>query len=291
MTYKLYMPSARGARPSSLVVVLGGAGEGADTTASRSRWNLVAERLGFLVAYPQPTPNDDPPGEWDWAKSGAAGRGDRSATLIAGITRKVAAGASIAAHRVFVVGFSAGAGMASVMAATYPDLYRGLGLEAGCSFDNARCAGASVTNRQAAAATVAAMGRFRRPVAVFNEYGSIDPISLSVGSDQVVPTWLIVNDLLDDGADNASVGRRPAAAKTYIPDQPKKPYRVATYTDRRGCQLAQDWLVVAEQHAWAGGSEQDPADAGSDANAPDVTTAMYRFFTSDRTIGASARCP
>src|SRR5690242_9703082 len=56
LTYKVYTPPAAGVRPTALVVVLPGAGETSDAAATRSRWNVVARRLRFVVAYPEQNP-------------------------------------------------------------------------------------------------------------------------------------------------------------------------------------------------------------------------------------------
>jgi poly(3-hydroxybutyrate) depolymerase len=134
------------------------------------------------------------------------------------------------------------------------------------------------------------MGQYRRALPVFNEYGDADPIAYGVGSDQVVPTWLTVDDTLDNGRDDGSVSRSPADSRTELPDPPNKPYQVDVYRDQRGCALAENWVVHGESHAWAGGAQTDPTDVVSDPLAPDATTAMYRFFTSPDTLGGSTRC-
>jgi poly(hydroxyalkanoate) depolymerase family esterase len=290
LPYKLYTPPPAGSRPRNLVVVLPGAGESADVAATRSRWNVVAERLRFVVVYPEQNPKYNANREWDWATASKQGRANREASLIAGITRTVTARQHLDPRRVFVMGMSAGAGMASAMAVAFPDLYSGLGIEAGCPFDNAGCAGSSVTADQSAAAAVKAMGRYRRRLPVFNEYGNADPVAIGVSSNQVVPSWLTVDDLLDDGRDNGSVSRQPASSRTVIPPLPDKPYAESVFRDRRGCLLAQNWEVYGESHAWSGGTPKDSSDLNADPLAPDATTAMYRFFTDPRTLGASARC-
>jgi len=134
------------------------------------------------------------------------------------------------------------------------------------------------------------MGRYRRPIPVFNEYGSADEIAIGVGSHQVVPTWLIVDDTLDNGTDDGTVSRSPSRKHFVVPTRPAKPYRVTAFTDHRGCELAENWVVQGETHAWAGGGQTDATDTNSDPLAPDVTTAMYRFFTSPSTLGGSSRC-
>ena len=290
LTYKVYTPPVRGAHPRVLVVALPGAGETSDDVAFRSRWSAVAEMYRFVVAYPEQNPAYNAGQEWDWAAASKEGRANREASLIAGLTRTVVSRDHLDPRRVYVMGISAGAGMASAMAVAFPDVYSGLGIEAGCPFDNAGCGGGSVTADQSAAAAVKAMGRYRRPLPVFNEYGSADPIAVGVSSNQVVPSWLAVADTLDDGRNDGSVSRSPSGSQTVTPAPPYKPYRDTVFRDRRGCLLAQNWVVYGESHAWSGGAQKDPSDASSDPLAPDATTAMYRFFTRPDTLGGSPRC-
>jgi len=290
LTYKLYTPPKRGAHPSSLMVVLPGAGETSDDAAMRSRFNEVAQRLRFDVAYPEQNPAYNSSLEWDWATASKEGRSNREASVIADITRYVTDVQDLDPRRVFIMGISAGAGMASAMAVSFPDVYNGLGIEAGCPFDNAGCAGGSVTADQSAAAAVKAMGSYARRFPVFNEYGSADPIAVGVSSNQVVPSWLTVDDTLDNGTDDGSVSRSPASSQLVTPAPPSKPYQADLYRDGRGCALALNWLVLGESHAWSGGAQTDPTDVTSDPLAPDATTAMYRFFTAPDTLGGSRRC-
>jgi poly(hydroxyalkanoate) depolymerase family esterase len=290
LTYKVYTPPVAGPKPTSLVVVLPGAGETSDVAATHSRFNIVARQLHFVVAYPEQNLDYNSSREWDWATASKEGRNNREASLIAGITQTVTDRNHLDPQRVFVMGISAGAGMASAMAVSFPDLYRGLGIEAGCPFDNAGCAGGSVTADQSAAAAVKAMGSYARRMPVFNEYGSIDPIAVGVSSNQVVPSWLTIDDTLDNGTDDGSVSRTASADNVVTPPPPAKPYRVTEFRDSRGCELAQDWLVFGEFHAWSGGAQTDPTDTSADPLAPDASTAMYRFFTDPHTLGGSAEC-
>ena len=123
LEYKVYVPGGKGGHRRPLVVVLHGGGETADTAATRSGWNRVAERFGFLVAYPEQNPEHDEQRTWDWAGPAEQGRAGRETSLISGLTLEVVDRWKADPRRVYVTGISAGAGMASVMAAFYPDLY------------------------------------------------------------------------------------------------------------------------------------------------------------------------
>lgn len=280
LDYLVHVPGRRAPGPRPVVVVLHGGGETADTAATRSRWNRVGDAFGALVVYPEQDPDHDEGRTWDWAGSAAQGRTGREPALIAGVTRTAVARWGGDPRRVYVVGMSAGAGMAGVMAVLYPDLYTAVGLYAGCPFDFVTCAGSSTDADTSAAAAVRAMGSYARIGPVFNAYGGADPIARGTRADLVVPSWLAVADRLDDGTDDGSVSRSAASSRTETPLPPEHPYQVSTFVDRSGCPIAEDWLVHGMAHAWPHGSPGNgqPVDPVSDPYAPDVPTATYLFF-------------
>lgn len=292
LEYKVYLPATRGPGPPSLVVVLHGGGETADTAATRSQWNRVADRGGFLVAYPEQNPEYSNQRIWDWAGSAADGRAGRETSLISGLTRAVVSRWHADRRRVYIVGMSAGAGMASVMAVVYPDVYAAAGIYAGCPFDFVTCGGSSTDAESSADAAVVAMGAYARIVPVLNVYGSADPIARGTRADLVVPTWLAVADRLDDGANNGSVTRTAADSRLETPLPPEHPYQVSAYRDRFGCRIGEDWLVHGMSHAWPHGNPGNgqPVDPAADPYAPDIPAETYRFFLSHR-MPASPRQP
>lgn len=106
------------------VLVMHGCTESA-TNAATTGWNELADELKFLVVYPEQQTNNNPIRCFNW--SGEYGdpanltRGKGENQSIKSMIDKAIETHDLDPKRIFVVGFSAGGGMASLMAATWPD--------------------------------------------------------------------------------------------------------------------------------------------------------------------------
>jgi poly(hydroxyalkanoate) depolymerase family esterase len=284
-TYKVYVPASLPAgEPAPLVVELHGCGGNADEEARWSRFNVLAEARGLLVAYPEQDPSANGSRCWNWFLPEHQERDTGEASIIAGITREVMQRWNADPARVYVGGISAGGAMANIMAVTYPDLYAAAMVYAGCQYKGgATCLGARglLTDAQAGAAANAAMGPRARVMPVIAIVGDLDAEAPPANTEQVVQQHLANDDRVDDGADNGSVSRQPAAtASGAEPDGHR--WSIDTYTDASGCVLAQRWLIHGMAHAWSDGeSTGSPRDQlFTDPRGPDVTTATVDFFLS-----------
>lgn len=133
MTYYVYRPPGLPAQ-APMVVHLHGANMDARDAARKSGLNALADRRGFIVVYPQEDPNNGRLGIWDWSQAASGQTADRAVSLVAAATRAARSEEGADPGRVFISGISAGGGMAVVMAAVYPDLYRAVHVEVGCMF-------------------------------------------------------------------------------------------------------------------------------------------------------------
>jgi poly(hydroxyalkanoate) depolymerase family esterase len=264
------------ATPLPLVVALHGCTQTADQFRQLTRFDELAEARKFIVVYPEQSKDANSLTCWNWFLDAHMHRGAGEPSIIAGITAWVQQHYAIDRHRIYVAGLSAGGSMASVMGATYPDLYAAIGVGSGCEYAaGAPCAGyRSADPEQAGLLAQRAMGPFARPLPVVVVQGDSDTTVPPVNAEQLVRQWQVTADWADDGAANGSVPR--SAQKTSFERGSGRTATVASYGDGRGQELVQRWLVHGMGHAWSGGCS---CAASADPSGPDATRAMYDFFT------------
>lgn len=272
-SYKLYLPAMSGKEPMPLVVMLHGCTQSPDDFAAGTRMNEMAERYGFLVAYPAQAANANGSKCWNWYRSQDQSRDAGEPSLIAGITRDIVRSCPVDTNRVFVAGLSAGGAMAVILGRTYPDLYAAIGVHSGLPYGAAHdvksAFAAMKTDPGNALFTPAPTSMLLVPTIVF--HGDRDA-TVNVGNGEHVVAQTLAQ------ARKGQSNEVPLQANEFAGSTTGgKRYTRTVYRDRTGRPLVEGWLVHCAGHAWAGGS-----DAGSftDPTGPDASEAMVHFFLS-----------
>lgn len=284
--YRLFVPSAYHGQALPLVVELPGCTETADVDAARSRFDSVAERLHFLVVYPQQDANANGSLCWNWFLPEDQHRDAGEPAIIAGLTRWVQQRYHADRERTYVMGISAGGAMSEIMAATYPDLYAAAGVYAGCTYRGLPCVGAAsaVPPQQSAQWVLGEGGKRAHVTPVFVVQGDLDELVPYPNSEEVVQEHLFVADLL---AGRTAVLPHLASSTQQGQKPGGQSYTVERWGTGTGtCTLAVRWTVHGMAHQWS----DAPADTGdpyrdtilNDPAGPDVTTPAARFLLAQR---------
>lgn len=256
--YKLYVPSGYHGQKVPLIVMLHGCTQSPDDFAAGTRMNEAAEARTCLVVWPAQTSSANFQRCWNWFNAADQQRGGGEPAVVAGITRAVMAEYAVDARRVYVAGLSAGGALASIMGATYPDLYAAVGVHSGLA-----CGAARDLQSGLAAMSQPSAGRPLAggvtPTIVF--HGDRDN-TVHPGNGDAVITQAMARATLT-----------PRSAHSEVPGG--HGYTRTDYRDANGQTVLERWTISGGGHAWAGGSEDG---SFTDPRGPDATREMLRFF-------------
>jgi feruloyl esterase len=115
-------------------VVLHGCLQTARAYDEGSGWSLLARRHGFALVYAEQSQTNNPNRCFNWFQPHDARRGSGEALSIREMVTRMRRTHSIDSARIFITGLSAGGAMASVMLATYPEVFAGGGIIAGLPY-------------------------------------------------------------------------------------------------------------------------------------------------------------
>jgi poly(hydroxyalkanoate) depolymerase family esterase len=189
-----------------LVIALHGCTQTADEYDYGTGWSSLADKLGFAVIYPQQQPANNPRNCFSWFLPDDIARGQGEARSIREMIEHAIATFAADRGRVFVTGLSAGGAMASVMLATYPEVFAGgaiiAGLPYGCA-SNVQQAFELMFTVQGHGAEVlgnrvrAASGHRGQWPKISVWHGTSDPIVQSSNGEDIVRQWTNVHRLAE----------------------------------------------------------------------------------------------
>jgi poly(hydroxyalkanoate) depolymerase family esterase len=262
--YKIYVPPDCPNQGVPVIVMLHGGTQAVLDFAAGTGMNPLADLHHFLVVYPEQDARANPMRYWNWFRPQDQHTGDGEPALIAGITEQVISDYNADPDRVFMVGFSAGAAMAVVMAATYPHLYAGAGVHSGLPYGAAHDVPSAFALMRGADLTSGRRDALRIPLIVF--HGDHDEIVSVVNASHIRQQRLGVDGVIAAAAGvDVRQGEVPGGHT----------YTRTTYSSQAEVLLEQ-WIVHGAGHAWFGGT------AGcsyTDPLGPDASTEMVRFFS------------
>ena len=271
--YKLYVPSGSDGRALPLLVMLHGCTQNADDLAAGTRMNELAESGSFFVVYPEQSGSANGQRCWNWFKAEDQRRDRGEPSLIAGITRQVAATQPVDTGRIYVAGMSAGGAMAVIMGATHPDLYAAVGVHSGLAYGAAHDmpsafmamkGGAPDPSQgipsQGIGPSAAGAVDFARSVPTIVFHGDRDGTVHPRNGEQVLHQW-------------AGAGGRATVRRGQVSGG--RAYTRSVYRDADERPVAERWIVHGTGHAWSGGSQRG---SYTDPHGPDASAEMVRFF-------------
>lgn len=283
--YRLFVPQAPSA-PSGrpLVVVLHGCSQNASDIARLSRFDVLAERSGFAVLYPETGPSlDNPYGCWRWWVPENQLRKGGEPEVIVTMAAEAGSAVELDRRRVYVAGFSSGGAMSAILGALYPDVFAAVGVHSGIPYSAAATLSCTIgvlsggAERPESGATIAyhAQGRRHRIMPLVVVQGDEDGRVAAVNAERLIRQFAQLNDLADDGdGENQSMDAvADATADEQKPDG--RSYQIIRYHDARGREIMRKLVVAGMGHAWSGGPAGEKY---SDPGGPDVTSSLWRFF-------------
>jgi poly(hydroxyalkanoate) depolymerase family esterase len=198
-----------------LVIALHGCTQTSDEYDHGTGWSSLADRLGFAIVYPQQQPANNPKNCFSWFSPGDIARGQGEALSIREMVEHAIGIFAADRRKVFVTGLSAGGAMASVMLATYPEVFAGgaiiAGLPYGCASNVQQAFEAMFTEHGHAAQElgdrVRAASSHRGPwprISVW--HGANDPIVKPFNGEDVIRQWTNVHGLSDSPSYQESIG-------------------------------------------------------------------------------------
>jgi poly(hydroxyalkanoate) depolymerase family esterase len=229
---KAHVPKNIRGHPA-LVVVLHGCTQTAAGYDRGSGWSQLADEHGFALLFPEQQRGNNPTLCFNWFSPADTARDRGEALSIRQMIATMVETYDIDASRIFVTGLSAGGAMASILLATYPEVFAGGAIIAGLPYGAAsNVSQALEAMRGAGRHSGAELGdRVRRAVghsgpwpSISIWHGTADATVSDINADAILAQWLSVHGLDGRPSTTAMVGGHPhrrwtdEAGRTVIED-------------------------------------------------------------------------
>jgi poly(hydroxyalkanoate) depolymerase family esterase len=235
--------------PAPLVVVLHGCTQDAAVYEHGSGWSALADRHRFILLFPEQQRANNPLLCFNWFSANDSQRGMGEAASIRAMIETVKKAHAVDPARIFVTGLSAGGAMASVMLATYPEVFAAGAIIAGVAYGCASgvaeafdCMGGRArSDARELAARVRRASPHKGPWPRIQVWqGSADHTVVASNADAIVLQWAQLHGLAP---------------------RPDRTDRVAGYPRRRW--LGRDGGPLIEQYTITGMAHGIPLDPGT----------------------------
>ncbi|NMM91965.1 phospholipase [Rhodococcus sp. SRB_17] len=270
--YHLFKPAGLVLQPGEklpLLVMLHGCGQHGRDFAASTRMNRVATRERCLVLYPEQDRLAQAQGCWNWFELRSGKALAEAATLMV-LLEQVILWHAADRQRVAVVGLSAGASMAALLASRYPARFQAVAMHSGVSPGLAH-------------SPATALGAMRGQRGVARAAHAVGQLRNAAGLGLDLPPLLVIHGEADHvvAASNARTsaaiwalasGAAPGPERTLQRGQ-RYPMRVTDYR-REGQVQVSLCQIEGLGHAWSGGGAKL---AFSDAAGPDATRLVWTF--------------
>ena len=266
----IYIPSSyKEGTAVPLYVAMHGCTQSYTQFATTTNINALADEKGFIVLHLQQSSSNNVSTCFKWYTGQS--RTSTEPKAIISIIDSVKSSYTIDDGKVFCFGFSAGAAMAHLLCACYPDVFAGGGIGSGLAFksatllnySSAMSSGTSVDDNTLAGYIVNAMSSYKRVVPMIIFHGTDDAkVNVKNGAACTMSWVLAMNQI------GANIDTTPTQTNGSN-------YTVESYIDANtGKTVVQYYVISGMDHAWSGGSGTSYAYSVG----PNATRIMYDFF-------------
>lgn len=258
--YRLYKPSGLcTSERLPLVVMLHGCAQDAEALAASTKMNRLAQVERFIVLYPEQERLSNLQNCWNWYDT-RAGRAQREADSIASAVEQICLTQPVDPQRIALVGLSAGAGLASLLAVRQPERFRAVVMHSGIGPGQANSSATAIRAMRGRRVAVPLDAGLHLPALLVIQ-GSADPIVAPCNGAQAAQLWA------DHEGAHAGSARIVQRGKRY-------PAMITDYRNR-GRLVATLCIVNGLGHAWSGGASGLPY---SDPKGPDASRMAWSFM-------------